>query len=143
MFSLKRLSGVPSAFRWAGGVLAASLLALYRISGVPSFLVGPAAAVVVFGAVVVAGLAVAVAVAGLAVPVAVAGFVVAAVVVGLVVAAVVVGLVAAVVVAVFGSFGFFVPAAGGVCAKLIPVKASNKLTIRAIFFIFRECFLMK
>jgi len=79
--------------------LAASLLALYRISGVPSFLAGPAA--------VVADLPVVAVPAGLA-------------------------FVAAVAV-----FDFFAPVAGVVCAKLNPVKASNKLTISTIFFMFR------
>lgn len=35
LFSLNRLSGVPSFFRWAGGGV---LFSLKRLSGVPSFL---------------------------------------------------------------------------------------------------------
>ena len=46
LFSLYRLSGVPSFFvcTVAGAALAASLFDLYRISAVPSFFVGPAVA---------------------------------------------------------------------------------------------------
>jgi hypothetical protein len=61
LFSLYRLSGVPSFLVWvvAGAALAASLLALYRISALPSFFVGPAVAEAVTAlgeAVAVAGL---------------------------------------------------------------------------------------
>ena len=43
LFSLYRLSGVPSFLVWvvAGAAFAASLFDLYRMSAVPSFLVGP------------------------------------------------------------------------------------------------------
>jgi hypothetical protein len=47
LFSLYRLSGVPSFLVWvvAGAAFAASLFDLYRISAVPSFFVGPPDAV--------------------------------------------------------------------------------------------------
>ena len=55
LFSLNRLSGVPSFFRWVGGGV---LFSLKRLSGVPSFfrwvVVAVAGAVVVAGFLVVA-----------------------------------------------------------------------------------------
>lgn len=53
---MNRLSGVPSFFTCvvAGAVFAASLLALYRMSAVPSFLVGPAAGLAVLDVVAAA-----------------------------------------------------------------------------------------
>jgi hypothetical protein len=90
----------------------------------------------------VAGLVVVAAVAGLAVVAAVAAGLAVVAVAGLAVV-VVAGLAAVVAVVAFGVFAFFVPAAGVVCAKLNPVKASNRLTISTIFFIFRGCFLVK
>lgn len=117
---------MPSFFRWTGGALAASLLVLYRISGVPSFLVGAIVAVL-------AGFAVVAVVAGFAVVTVVAGFVVAAVVAGF----------AVVAVTVLFPFGFFVPVACVVWAKLNPASPSNRLTISVIFFMFQWCFLVK
>ena len=87
LLALYRISGVPSFLVGPAGA-AACLLALYRISGVPSFLVGPAA------------------------------------VDDLVVAT---------------AFGLEAVLGGVVWAKDIPAKASNKLTIRTILFIIR-CF---
>ena len=96
LFSLYRISGVPSFLVCTGAGLAASLLALYLISGVPSFLWGPAVGVVACLA-----------------------------------EAVVVGWVAADALVVLALAGVL----GVVCAKLMPVNVKNRLAIRRSFFI--------
>ena len=114
--------------------MAASLLLLYRISGVPSFLIGLAVEAVV------AGFAIVAVVAGFAIVAVVAGLVVVTVVAGFAVVAVVAGFA---VVATLSPFGFLVPVAWVVWAKLNPVNATNRLTISTIFFMFQWCFLVK
>ena len=119
LFSLKRLSAVPSFFRWVvAGAGLASLLALYRMSGVPSFLVG-AAPEAGFEVGAVAGFTAVVVVAGLAGVAAVAG-----------------------VVAVLGAtwaplgFAFFAVVCDvASCAKLNPAKDNSRPAIKRILFI--------